>query len=112
MDRKTDYVCEIQDNFCGRGMVIMKLNLVKGKTENQSSPASTRTESDGYLNHVTKVLKGLVDTQMGKVDIFVAPDSQFSSVKYEKALGEMALGFIGVVNQAPHEYKMEHLQRK
>ena len=42
----------------------------------------------------------------------VAADSYFASVQSTKALEEMGLVFIGVINQASYHYPMEHLQRK
>ena len=33
IDHKTDYGCNIQDTCCRRSIVMLKLKLVKGKTE-------------------------------------------------------------------------------
>ena len=42
----------------------------------------------------------------------VADDSYFASVKSEKSLEEIVLGFTDVANQEPLQYPTQHLQRK
>ena len=61
---------------------MMKLKLVKGKTSYEADSASNWTAPSGGVNHRTKVLKELVDPWVVKLDIVVAADSYFASVKY------------------------------
>lgn len=42
----------------------------------------------------------------------VAVYSYFASVKSEKSLEYMGLGFIGIINQSSRQYPMSHLQSK
>ena len=90
----------------------MKLKLAKAKTADQEAASKNGTAPSGYANHGTKLLKELVDPWSVKVDRVVAADLYFASVQYVKALGEMSLGFIGVVKQSPRQYPISHLQRK
>ena len=44
---------------------MMKLNLVNGKTADESAGAENWTVTDGGMNHETKVIKYLVDPWVG-----------------------------------------------
>ena len=44
MDCKTDAVYKIQDTCCGRTVVMLKLNLVKGNDVDESASAANGTE--------------------------------------------------------------------
>ena len=61
MDHKPDYGCEIQETCFGSGMVMMKLELVKGNTAGEAAVTADGTEPSGDVKHGTKVLKELVD---------------------------------------------------
>ena len=81
-------------------MVIMNLKLVKVKTVDDAGVAANGTAHGGDVDHGTKVIKQLVNTWSVKLDIVVAADSQFSSVRSKKSLEEMDIGFFSVVKQA------------
>ena len=54
---KPDSGYRIQDNCCGSIMVMLKLNLVKGKTTDYSVDTSNITAPPKDYNHGTMVLK-------------------------------------------------------
>ena len=60
MDRSPDDGCKIQYTCCGRSMVIVKFKLVNVRTTNEADATANGTALDGYVNHGTKLLKGLV----------------------------------------------------
>ena len=60
-------------------MLMMRLDLVKGKTEEQASAAVDGNVIAGDVNHVTKVLKQEVYILEGKGDRVVAEDSYSAS---------------------------------
>ena len=55
MDCKKDAVYIIQDTCCGRTMVILKLDLVKGKDVDESASAANETEPTDVDNCGTPV---------------------------------------------------------
>ena len=57
MDCNPDSGCEIQDNCCGRIMVIMKLNMEKVNTADEASGAVNGTAPYVYVKPGTKVFK-------------------------------------------------------
>ena len=57
MYHKTGAGCEIHDTCCVRIMVILKLKLVKGNTEDEASSTKNVTAPDDDENHGTTVLK-------------------------------------------------------
>ena len=85
MDCKPDAGYEIQDTFCGRRMLILKLKLEKGNTENGEAPATNGTTPYGDFNYGTKLLKELVDHWEIKVDIVVQKGLYFASVQSENS---------------------------
>ena len=51
MDYNPDFGCKIQDNWYGRSMVIMKLNLVKGKAADKAADATNENATSEDNNH-------------------------------------------------------------
>ena len=90
----------------------MKLKLAKVKNAYEETGATNGTAPDGYTNHVTKLLKDLVEPWAEKVDRVIAADSYFSSMKYEEALEEMVLGFVGVDKLISRQYPIANLKSK
>ena len=82
----------------------MKLKLVKGKASYEAYAAENGTAHYMYVNHVTKLLKELVEPLEVKVDSLVAEDYYFTSVKFEKSLQQVGIGFIDFIKQASHQY--------
>ena len=75
---------------------MMKSKLVRGMNYDETAANANGNVPDGYVNHVIKVLKQLVDPWVGKVDTVVAEYSYFSSMKYSEVLEDKGLGVIGV----------------
>ena len=57
MDHKSDAGFNMQYNFCGRSMVILKLKLVKGNNADDAAAAANVIVPIGYVNHGKKVFK-------------------------------------------------------
>ena len=87
-------------------MVIPKLNLVKGETSDEADAAENVDSPSVDQNHITRLLKSLVDPQAVKVERVEADDSYFAYVESETLLEEMVLVFIGVINQSSRQYSM------
>ena len=67
MYHRPDYGFEIQDIFCGRIMVMMKLKLEKINSVYDESGAKNETSPYVYVKPGTKVLKELFRALVGKI---------------------------------------------
>ena len=104
IDRKPENGCEIQNAACAESGVMIRLRLVKTKTEEESGD---KEDVHGIL-HGTKILKYLVSPWRYS-DRMVCADSYFASVPAAEELKKMRLRFIGVVKTAVKRFPMAYL---
>ena len=78
MDCRPYSGCKIQDVFCERIMVMMKLKLLKNKYVYEDAASENGNEPAEDDNHGTMVLKQLVEPWAGRGDRVVEVYSNFA----------------------------------
>ena len=114
MERKPEKGGEVQNAACGESGILIRLHVVKNRTEEDLEQEAVVVDDDGNEQealHGAKVLLNLVfpwkDTNR-----IVCADSYFASVPGARLLHKNGLRFIGVVKTATREYPMQYLTDK